>query len=61
VPPAIPPLRIRVQPPKSKIPGFAVIPGIRQIKKSRILRVVGRIPPAEMAAIDVAIGEYLAD
>ena len=43
-PPEIPPLRIRVHLPGLKDTGFAVIPGIRQVKKSRILRAIGDQP-----------------
>ena len=59
--PEIPPLRVRIQTPGTKTPGFAVVPGIRQLKKSRILRVAGKISPSDMAALDLAIREYLSD
>lgn len=59
--PEIPPLRLRVRPSGSKRPAFAVVPGIRQLKKSRILGVLGKLSPAEMARLDAAISEYLSD
>ena len=60
-PPEIPPLRVRVCLPGLKDPGFAVIPGIRQVKKSRILRAIGAISRADLASVAAAIGEYLSD
>jgi mRNA-degrading endonuclease toxin of MazEF toxin-antitoxin module len=55
------PLRVRVRATAAKVRGFAVVPGIRQIKKSRILRVVGKATGPDMAALDQAIREYLSD
>jgi mRNA interferase MazF len=60
-PPEIPPLRVRVQPRGSKTPSFAVVPGMRQLKKSRILSAVGNLDASQMAALDQAIREYLSD
>jgi mRNA interferase MazF len=60
-PPEIRPLRVRVQASGTKVPGFAVVPGIRQLKKARILGTVGKLPEAQMAALDAAIREYLSD
>ena len=60
-PPEIRPLRVRVQARGVKVPGFAVVPGIRQLKKARILGIAGKLPAAQMAALDTAIREYLSD
>lgn len=60
-PPEIPPLRVRVQASGARVPAFAVVPGIRQLKKARILGTAGRLPAAQMAALDAAIREYLSD
>jgi mRNA interferase MazF len=60
-PPEISPLRVRVRPIGAKAPSFAVIPGIRQLKKSRILGMIGRLDATEMAGLDRAIREYLTD
>ena len=59
--PEIPPLRIRIQSGGIKTTSFAVIPGLRQLKKSRILAVAGKLKEAELASLDRAIGEYLSD
>jgi mRNA-degrading endonuclease toxin of MazEF toxin-antitoxin module len=59
--PEILPLRVRIQTPGTKSSGFAVVPGIRQLKKSRILRVAGKARQSDLAALDQAIREYLAD
>jgi mRNA-degrading endonuclease toxin of MazEF toxin-antitoxin module len=61
VPPEIPPLRVRVQPQGLEGPSFAVVPGIRQLKKSRILRVAGTLSNSDIAALDKAIRDYLSD
>lgn len=60
-PPEIRPLRVRVQASGAKVPGFAVVPGIRQLKKTRILGIAGKLPAAQMATLDAAIREYLSD
>ena len=59
--PEIPPLRIRVQFDGLKHTSFAVIPGIRQIKKSRILEMAGRLKGQELALLEKAVFEYLSD
>lgn len=58
--PEILPLRVRIHTSGAK-PGFAIVPGIRKLKKSRILRVAGKASGSDMAALDQAIREYLAD
>jgi mRNA-degrading endonuclease toxin of MazEF toxin-antitoxin module len=59
--PEILPLRIRVQVPGLKPASFAIIPGIRQLKKSRILGTVGRLKESELNSVEQAIREYLSD
>lgn len=59
--PEIPPLRIRLAATGLKTMSFAVVPGIRQLKKSRILGTAGRLGSRELAALDLAIREYLTD
>jgi mRNA interferase MazF len=60
-PPAIPTLRVRVHPGNVGAPSFAVVPGIRQMKKSRILREAGELSPSEMEALDQAVRDHLSD
>ncbi len=59
--PEIPPLRIRVNASGLKVSSFAVIPGMRQLKKSRILGTAGKLKDSEMAFLDQSIREYLSD
>jgi len=59
--PEIPPLRIRVTVTGLRSASFAVIPGVRQLKKSRILGTVGRLKEGELAPLDQAIRQYLSD
>lgn len=60
-PPEISPLRVRVRPTGARTPSFAVVPGIRQLKKSRILGTIGRLDATQMAGLDRAIRDYLTD
>jgi mRNA interferase MazF len=60
-PPDIPSLRVRVQPRGFANASFAVVPGVRQLKKSRILRAAGELSPSEMATLDQAVGDYLSE
>jgi mRNA-degrading endonuclease toxin of MazEF toxin-antitoxin module len=60
-PPEIPSLRVRVQPRGFANASFAVVPGVRQLKKSRILRAAGELSPSEMATLDQAVGDYLSE
>ena len=53
-------LRLRIS-PVGKIGGFAVIPGIRQIKKSRILDVAGHLALSDLQRVGEAIDAYLSD
>ena len=54
-------LRIRVTVAGLRSASFAVVPGVRQVKKSRVLGVVGRLKDGELAVLDQAIREYLSD
>lgn len=60
-PPEIPPLRVRLNVATLKRASYAVVPGLRQIKKGRILSPAGRLPAADLARLDGAIRDYLAD
>jgi mRNA-degrading endonuclease toxin of MazEF toxin-antitoxin module len=59
--PEILPLRIRVAVVGLRTASFAVIPGLRQMKKSRILGLAGRLKDADLASIEQAIQDYLSD
>jgi mRNA-degrading endonuclease toxin of MazEF toxin-antitoxin module len=59
-PPEIWPLRLRISLQKGK-DSFVVLPGIRQVSKSRVLDVVGFLGPREMNRIAEAIEAYLSD
>ena len=60
-PPEIASLRVRVQPRGFASPSFAIVPGIRQLKKSRILRAAGELSPSEMATLEQAVCDYLSE
>ncbi|HEY2380329.1 MAG TPA: type II toxin-antitoxin system PemK/MazF family toxin [Terriglobia bacterium] len=59
--PEIPPLRLEIRPTGLKGAGYAVVPAIRRLKKSRILGTAGKLKPPEMERLDRAISEYLSD
>ena len=59
--PEIPPLRLRVQASGLKTAGYAVVPGIRQLKKSRILGTAGKLKETDLERLDEAIRDYLSD
>ena len=59
--PEIPPLRLKIQASGLKTAGYAVVPGIRQLKKSRILGTAGRLRETDLEALDKAIRAYLSD
>jgi mRNA-degrading endonuclease toxin of MazEF toxin-antitoxin module len=59
--PEILPLRVQVHASGLKAAGYAVVPGIRQLKKSRILGTAGHVKVAEMKTLDAAIRAYLSD
>ncbi len=58
--PEIWPLRIRV-PLRSRKPNFAIIPGVRQVSKARLLDVIEITPAQTLAQLHDAIGAYLDD
>ena len=59
-PPEIWPLRLPVSGPKGQR-SFAVLPGIRQISKQRIVRTAGILPANELGGVDEALVVYLSD
>ncbi len=59
-PPEIWPLRQRLILPRRKS-SFVVLPGIRQVNKTRLLNVIGYASQETMTAIDVALDAYLKD
>ena len=59
--PEIPPLRIKVRASGLKTVGYAVAPGIRQLKKSRIVDAAGSLKEADLETLDEAIRAYLSD
>jgi mRNA interferase MazF len=59
-PPEMWPLRLQISLPLKKR-GFAVIPGIRQVSKARLMDVIGTISTESMREIDRALRAYLAD
>lgn len=59
-PPEIPVLRIPIK-ASGAYEGFAVVPGIRQIKKSRILKNTGFLFTEDLQNLDEAIRLYLND
>jgi mRNA interferase MazF len=58
--PEIWPLRVRVDLRGMKA-SFAVIPGIRQVSKTRLRDAIGQMPAETMARIGEALGLYLGD
>ena len=60
-PPELPPLRIRVDTPALKKGSFAVVPGLRQVKKARLLGGAGKLTRADMQRLERAVLAYLAD
>jgi mRNA interferase MazF len=59
-PPHIWPLRLEYAKLDNRM-SFAVVPGIRQVKKSRILSVVEIAPAEFLAVLEDAIAAYLSD
>jgi mRNA-degrading endonuclease toxin of MazEF toxin-antitoxin module len=59
--PEILPLRVKVQSSGLKAAGYAVVPGIRQLKKSRIVGTAGHVKAADLETLDEAIRAYLSD
>ena len=58
--PEIWPLRLRFELPRGKA-SFAVLPGIRQVSKTRIQETVGLAQASEMSRLDQALSLYLND
>jgi mRNA interferase MazF len=58
--PEIWPLRLRLELPRGKA-SFAVLPGIRQVSKTRIQETVGLAQTSEMNRLDQALSLYLND
>lgn len=54
------PLRVKVAAGGRK-PGFAVVPGVRQAAKARLLDTIGLLPAADLAKLQHGVGEYLSD
>lgn len=54
------PLRVKVAAGGKKA-SFAVLPGIRQVAKTRLLDVAGSLPPADLRKLDRAAAAYLSD
>jgi hypothetical protein len=54
-------LRLKVQADGLKAAAFAVVPAIRQLKKSRILGTAGRLKEEDLRRLDAAIRAYLSD
>lgn len=54
------PLRIKVAAVGRKS-SFAVIPGLRQVAKARLLDLAGTVASADLQRIDSAVSEYLSD
>lgn len=54
------PLRVRLSAGGRK-PSFAVIPGIRQAAKSRLLNAITFLSPADLQKLERAVTEYLSD
>jgi mRNA-degrading endonuclease toxin of MazEF toxin-antitoxin module len=59
-PPEIWPLRLKLNLAKQKA-SYAVLPGIRQVKKSRLLDVIDHAPAEFMRNLDRALAAYLSD
>ena len=59
--PEILPLRVKVHSSGLKAAAYAVVPGIRQLKKSRILDAAGHLKAADLKILDESIRAYLSD
>ena len=58
VPPEIPPLRIIVGEFAGK-KSYAVVPGVRQVRKGRLRAILGEVSVERMAALDACLHAYL--
>ena len=54
------PLRVKVA-AGGKKPSFAIVPGLRQAAKSRLMDTVGLLSMADLAKLERGVGEYLSD
>ena len=54
------PLRVKVAAGGRK-PSFAVVPGIRQVAKTRLLNVSGTLAATDLQKIERAVADYLSD
>jgi mRNA-degrading endonuclease toxin of MazEF toxin-antitoxin module len=59
--PEIVPLRLKLHISGLRVPAYAVVPGIRQLKKSRILGTIGILKEADLERLDDSIRAYLSD
>jgi len=59
--PEIHPLRVKLRVAGLPRASYAVVPGVRQMKKSRILGAAGKVPAADLTRLDGAIRDYLSD
>ena len=59
-PPEIWPLRLKLSLSKQKA-SYAILPGIRQVKTSRLLDVIDHAPAEFMRSLDRALAAYLSD
>ena len=53
-------MRLKLELPRQKT-SYAVLPGIRQVKKTRLLDVIEIAPPEFLRALDQALLAYLTD
>jgi len=60
-PPHIWPLRLELPPLPGLKKGFAVIPGIRQVSKSRLVEEAGVLPEEFLESVLEAVAAYLGD
>jgi mRNA-degrading endonuclease toxin of MazEF toxin-antitoxin module len=60
-PPAIWPLRLELAASGKRKKSYAVVPGIRQVNKRRLLESVGSAPARFMAELTQALSVYLGD
>jgi len=59
--PEIWPLRVEVAFGAGKQKSFAVVPGIRQVRKSRLRQPLGRLSGTDLARLNEAVRTYLSD
>lgn len=60
-PPEIWPLRLELPAAAKRKRSFAVVPGIRQLDKRRLMGTIGRVPEPFLQALSGAIAAYLGD